>query len=489
MSDRGGRTLLFGGLTRAHHVCLEGAFASLRYRARVLPVPDNQDLAAGKQYGNRGWCNPAYYTVGNLVRFLQGLRAAGEEAIAERYAFLTVGSCGPCRFGMYEAAYRKALGEIGLERLPIVLIDQVGGLRQDSGAAWLRLDHRFFVRTVRAVMVADLLNELAGRIRPYELTAGDTDRALDEALCLAERALGREEPIGRMLRAARHRFDDVRVDFLQAKAVVKVTGEFWAQTTEGDGNYRLFRWLEREGAEVRGEPVSTWIDYTIWGGLDYLGARARIPKRKGGIGAITSARRRLALHLARQLFRWTYERYRRLLGGVPDPLVSQQLIARYARPYYCPDLRGGEGHMEVGKHIHAFRHRQAHLVVSVKPFGCMPSTMSDGVQYKVLEKVPGSLFLPVETTGDGEVGVKSRLQMALFDAKVAARSEFGAVLGRSGLTLEEAQRQAPMRGLMRATARLPRVWAGTAANVLAALAHDGARRRPARQAVEAPGPQ
>lgn len=153
MFDAGPRTLLFGGLTRAHHACLKGAFASLGYRAEALPVPDNRDLEVGRQHASRGWCNPAYYTVGNLVRYLQGLREAGEERITDRYAFLTVGACGPCRFGMYEAAFRKALAETGFADLPIVLIDQVGGLAQDPGAAWLRMDRRFFVRIVRAVIV------------------------------------------------------------------------------------------------------------------------------------------------------------------------------------------------------------------------------------------------------------------------------------------------------------------------------------------------
>jgi len=30
----------------------------------------------------------------------------------------------------------------------------------------------------------------------------------------------------------------------------KITGEFWAQITEGDGNFHMFEFLEREGAQV-----------------------------------------------------------------------------------------------------------------------------------------------------------------------------------------------------------------------------------------------
>ena len=34
------------------------------------------------------------------------------------------------------------------------------------------------------------------------------------------------------------------------KPIVKITGEFYLQTVEGDPNYNIHRWLEGEGAEV-----------------------------------------------------------------------------------------------------------------------------------------------------------------------------------------------------------------------------------------------
>ena len=47
------------------------------------------------------------------------------------------------------------------------------------------------------------------------------------------------------------------------KPIVKITGEFWAQTTEGDGNFNMFNFLQREGAQVLVEPIGTWIMYMI----------------------------------------------------------------------------------------------------------------------------------------------------------------------------------------------------------------------------------
>ena len=38
------------------------------------------------------------------------------------------------------------------------------------------------------------------------------------------------------------------------------------------------------------------------------------------------------------------------------------------------------------------------MVLSLKPFGCMPSTQSDGVQAAVIAHFPDMIFLPIETS-------------------------------------------------------------------------------------------
>jgi hypothetical protein len=77
------------------------------------------------------------------------------------------------------------------------------------------------------------------------------------------------------------------------------------------------------------------------------------------------------------------------------------------------------------------------MTLSVKPFGCMPSSgVSDGVQSLISEKFPGTIFCAVETSGDGAVNFYSRVQMYMFKAKQAAAAEFEKALSETGLTLE-----------------------------------------------------
>jgi hypothetical protein len=77
------------------------------------------------------------------------------------------------------------------------------------------------------------------------------------------------------------------------------------------------------------------------------------------------------------------------------------------------------------------------MVLAMKPFGCMPSTQSDGAQSAVMSHYKDMIFLPIETSGEGDVNAHSRVQMALGEAKAKTKLEFKAALEATGRTLEE----------------------------------------------------
>src|SRR5207245_7205128 len=116
-AERGKVTILIGGMTWKHDNLFRAVFEGCGYNCETLPVPDVPAFQLGKEYGNNGQCNPTYFTVGNLVQYLQFLEKEGipRKDILDNYVFFTAGSCGPCRFGMYEAEYRFALKNAGFD--------------------------------------------------------------------------------------------------------------------------------------------------------------------------------------------------------------------------------------------------------------------------------------------------------------------------------------------------------------------------------------
>ena len=125
------------------------------------------------------------------------------------------------------------------------------------------------------------------------------------------------------------------------------------------------------------------------------------------------------------------------LGNIAHELVDQKEMADMADPFYNQFARGGEGHLEVGKNVYYTKNQLCHMVLALKPFGCMPSSQSDGVQSAVANHFKEMIFLPIETSGEGEVNAHSRVQMALGEAKVKAKTEFEQCLKSTGKSMEE----------------------------------------------------
>ena len=138
----------------------------------------------GKEYGNNGQCNPTYFTVGCLVQYLQQLEKQGipRQDIVDNYVFFTAGSCGPCRFGMYEAEYRFALQNAGFDGFRVLLFQQDDGIKAASGEAGLKFTVDFGMGMLNAMNLGDTINDIIYQIRPFEVRRGETDRAFEEAV-------------------------------------------------------------------------------------------------------------------------------------------------------------------------------------------------------------------------------------------------------------------------------------------------------------------
>jgi predicted nucleotide-binding protein (sugar kinase/HSP70/actin superfamily) len=243
------------------------------------------------------------------------------------------------------------------------------------------------------------------------------------------------------LARARERLGQVEVDWLRVKPVVKVTGEFYSAISEGDANYNLFRFLESEGAEVHVDPIGNLILYWLYQ------ARLHNRRRKGLQPGYW--KKELLLGFSQWFWAWQYRRTARRLGDLADDPEHQGELGRLAEPYYDLLTRGGEGHLIVARALDMVRRRSGHLMISVKPFGCMPSTQADGVMAQVAADHPELQFLPLETLGEGEVHALSRVQMALGDARRKATEEFDAALRSTGRSLGEIRRYVESRPEMR----------------------------------------
>ncbi|MEI9973629.1 MAG: hypothetical protein WDO73_17235 [Ignavibacteriota bacterium] len=295
--QRGSTTLLFGGLTWKHEKLVHGALVGLGYRAEAVPTPNVKAFQAGKEYGNNGsatrlisrsetWCSicKAWKSRGSPSR--KSSTATCSLRLAP--AALAASGC------MKPSIAWRCATPVSMDSACSCSSSPAVSTSRTPKRAW-KMNLDFFLGILNALNCGDVMNEVAYALRPYEVNAGQTDEVLDAGMDYLHEVFRKKQPwklegvlskylggfsdkaeyIGKFVKQlkgddyvpalehCRDMFNEIEVDRLRVKPIVKITGEFWAQTTEGDGNFNMFNFLQKEGAQVLVEPIGTWIMYMI----------------------------------------------------------------------------------------------------------------------------------------------------------------------------------------------------------------------------------
>jgi predicted nucleotide-binding protein (sugar kinase/HSP70/actin superfamily) len=200
--------------------------------------------------------------------------------------------------------------------------------------------------------------------------------------------------------------------------LIFVTGEIFANLAHGDGNYNLRRFIADEGCEAipgmftqRGIYEGWSKNYRYFEHLKYAKNDKEMKfcksyiKRQNFSNAFVKA----AYYFLNFFFN------QKQFGGRGE-IHDLDELTKLGHKHYHTSIFGGEGNLEIAEAI--YYHDKIDGFISVKPFGCMPSSgVSDGIQSKITAMYPNLNFLPIETSGDNEVNILSRVSMMLFKAK------------------------------------------------------------------------
>ena len=160
--------------------------------------------------------------------------------------------------------------------------------------------------------------------------------------------------------------------------------------------------------------------------------------------------KRAAYSLGNAIYSHRYHTLCRALGDLPHHLVDQEALARPRTRSTTAWRAAARDTSRSARTSSTRRNRGAHMVLSLKPFGCMPSTQSDGVQSTVAAQGEER---PVPADRNGGRGRAARAQPR---ADGAGR---GAAAGRAGVRpgarvdREEAGRDPPLRRRARGAAQ------------------------------------
>jgi predicted nucleotide-binding protein (sugar kinase/HSP70/actin superfamily) len=229
------KTVLIPEMNRIAAHLIAATFRSFGSNAMVLQTYEGLDL--GKKYTSGKECFPCQVTLGDILLFLKTEQETlGAVFNPENYLYFLPESDGPCRFGMYNKFQRIVLDSFpGLQRVKIVSITAKDGYSLEGVIERDRmLDFR--KASYIAVVVADILERLLWRIRPYETQAGITDKFI-------EGAMGEME------------------SFFETHGAGNDFGRILDKLEE------MIRVLERHGAEVVNYSLAEWVNYITYGQL------------------------------------------------------------------------------------------------------------------------------------------------------------------------------------------------------------------------------
>ncbi len=182
--ERSKVTILFGGFTWKHEDLIRAVFQGCGYRCEKLPVPDVPAFQIGKEYRQQRPVQSHLFHCRQpgAVPPIPGEGGHPSPGDSGQLRLLHRGSCGPCRFGMYEAEYRFALKNAGFDGFRVLLFKDSDGIKAASGEPGLKFTIDFGFGMLNAMHLGDVINDLIYQIRPFEVNKGETDRVFHEAV-------------------------------------------------------------------------------------------------------------------------------------------------------------------------------------------------------------------------------------------------------------------------------------------------------------------
>ena len=132
-----------------------------------------------------------------------------------------------------------------------------------------------------AVVVADIMDRLLWRIRPYEKKQGTTDEFIERSLRTLEKTFeehgptkGFEKILDRVVEIIEE--GKALIDpKIPPKPLVGIVGEIFLRT-HVQSNQDIIRLLEKYGAEVVNASVAEWANYVSYDGLRTAKAQVRL---------------------------------------------------------------------------------------------------------------------------------------------------------------------------------------------------------------------
>lgn len=330
---------------------LARAFARVGVRAEALPPANEDILKLGRGNSSCKECLPLQTTVGSLLHYLKNVRPKEEIT-----AYFMPSAEGPCRFGQYHVYSRRVIAK---HQIPDAAVLTLNSLNSYGG-----LSDRFTLAAWRAIIIGDIFDEMWATVLAAARDKAQGLAVLDQAFRDVMGVIDVDwRELGQQLRQSANRLADIHlIRPFSELPKISLIGEIYVRH-DPIALQQLIERLAERGFVVRTAPNSEWIKYVDW-------------LIKTGV----EGSRSLGFWLRHHVKRHFDHRIRKALA--PSGLFHVDHgeiddVIKAGKQYISPRLTG-EAILTVGSALHEILSPSCG-VISIGPFGCMPTRMAEAI--------------------------------------------------------------------------------------------------------------
>ena len=414
-------TIVAPQMSPIHFSLVESVIRSGGYKFDILKHASREDVETGLKYVNNDACYPAIMVIGQLIdAILEGKYDPDKVCLA------ITQTGGMCRATNYFGLIRKALIDAGYPQIPVIAIS-TQGLEDNPG---FKVTPALLHRTVKALILGDLLMKCLYRVRPYEVEKGAANRLYEQWDVIVREALEhhgfsktaaktpwlkrRYLPYPVLAREIVKSFDALPLKDVPRKVRVGVVGEILVKY-QPDANNHVVDVIESQDCEavVPGimEFMTTRPYITDWN-EKYLGT--------GGNKTLYA------------LMRWSLNRYNAPIKAAiatshgkfkqDDPMPE---LVEKAAEVTSIGVQAGEGWLLTAEILELIE-QGCPNVICAQPFACLPNHVTGrGMFGKIRRLHPEANIVSIDyDPGASEANQLNRIKLMIAAAKKAHKAKF-----------------------------------------------------------------
>ena len=418
----GKKTFLIPEMNKTGVHLLASVFKSYGINAQVIETCKGLDM--GQEYTSGKECFPCQITTGDILYFMKKEKAIkGTDFHPENYVYFMPEAEGPCRFGMYNKFQRIILDSIpDLKQVKIESITSkdsysLHGIIDQARVKDLRKTGYF------SVVVADILDRLLWRVRPYEVEPGITDAFMERSTLAMKKAFeahGYDNNYNKIL--------EKLVEIVQEgsnlidsrilpKPLIGIVGEIYLRS-HLQANQNLVKVLESYGAEVVNASIAEWVNYASYNVLREAKNNLRLNLKQLKFKGLKDYLKKVIVFGCEFYYqefkqRQAYKQVNKYLDLVEDHPVAKLDDILKREGIFSFDV-GTEACLSIPG-VMACAVSGYNGVVNVYPFTCMPSTITSAIIKSRIHKLKMPfLDTPYDTTS--QPGREAAIRTFMFQA-------------------------------------------------------------------------